>query len=52
MNYLGLSSDHFFETFKINGLFADLEVFSSTLKDLYQAAIFQVGGQLVTSCGD
>jgi hypothetical protein len=44
MNDLGLSSDHFFKTLEVDGLLADLEVFSSTLEDLYQAAIFQVGG--------
>jgi hypothetical protein len=44
MNDLGLSSDHFFKTLEVDGLLADLEVFSGTLEDLYQAAIFQVGG--------
>lgn len=52
MNDLGPSSDHFFKTLEVDGLFADLEVFSSTLEDLYQTAILQVGSQRVTPCWD
>jgi hypothetical protein len=48
---LWLPSHHLFETFKVDGLLANLKVLARTLQDLYESTVLQVRGQLIAACG-